>query len=396
LIPKPDPATEGRGAAYRWVVLGAYAALCIATQLLWLSFSPILSLTETTYGASTASAGLLSAIYPLVFAAISIPVGYVVDTFGFRRALIIGGALLAASGLLRPFSPDFAVLLAFQALGAAGQPFIYNSVSKLALAWFPQAQVGLATGLGTISINAGTLLALLLTRSLVSAVGIHEGLLVYGLAAACAWITFLVLGREPRKTVPTVERTTPRTILGLLRRRNIALVSALLFIGIGISNSIATWIQPMLQARAIPATLIGPLGALLIFGGIVGMVVLPEVSDRLHRIRPLLIATLVVAALLWFPAGALRGIDTEALVLVLLGFFFVPLIPLGLEISAIAAPANPGEANAIVWEFAQIGGFLVTFLFEGFGSAIGWTSTFYLSGILTLLGVALAYALKSR
>lgn len=54
-----------------------------------------------------------------------------------------------------------------------------------------------------------------------------------------------------------------------------------------------------------------------------------------------------------------------------------------------------GGANSIVWEFSQIGGFVVIFVFEGVGSVWGWTWTFWLSGILTLLGAVSALGLAS-
>jgi MFS transporter, FLVCR family, MFS-domain-containing protein 7 len=394
------PATEGSPAPaaqpYRWIVLVAYVAVCITAQLLWLSFSPILSLAATSYDTSAGSIGLLSAIYPLVFVLISIPSGYAVDKFGFRRALILGGALLSVSGLLRPFSPSFTALLAVQAIGAAGQPFVLNSISKLARAWFPAAETGAATGVGTASISLGVLLALVGTPPLAGALGIHGVLLLYGVVATSAWLAFLAFGREPRAIVSAERPGTSGSILEVVRNRNIVLVSALLFIVIGISNSFSTWIQPILGAHEIPAALAGLVGGGLVGGGIVGVIVISEASDRLHRFRPLLIVILVVAGLLWFTAAAFSGLTIELVLLALVGFFYLPAVTLGLEMSAIAAPTSPGEANAVVWEFAQIGGFLVIFLFEGVGSAFGWGSTFYLSGTLMFVGAGLAAALNSR
>ncbi len=74
--------------------------------------------------------------------------GYFIDSYGFRKAVLVGTWLMAIFGLLRAFSPNFTFLLTFQTLAAFGQPFIMNSISKLVKGWFPEKESGLATGLG--------------------------------------------------------------------------------------------------------------------------------------------------------------------------------------------------------------------------------------------------------
>ncbi len=138
-------------ASYRWLVLVAYILTGIFSQVIWITFAPILSLTAQAYGVTQADVGNLSTVFPLVYVIISIPVGYLIDSYGFRKAILLGTGFMATFGVLRAFAPNFTFLLIFQALAGVSQPFILNSISKLVKGWFPQKEVGIATGLGSLS-----------------------------------------------------------------------------------------------------------------------------------------------------------------------------------------------------------------------------------------------------
>ena len=105
--------------------------------------------------------GYLSTVFPLIFVIISLPVGYFIDSRGFRKAILLGTGFMAVFGLLRAFSPNFIYLLIFQALAGVSQPFIMNSISKLVKGWFPEKETGLATGLGSLSLFIGMVIGLI-------------------------------------------------------------------------------------------------------------------------------------------------------------------------------------------------------------------------------------------
>ena len=66
---------------------------------------------------------MLSAVFPIVFIILALPVGYYVDKRGFRKAVLLGSAFFAVFGVLRVFVATFLLLLVFQTLAAVGQPF---------------------------------------------------------------------------------------------------------------------------------------------------------------------------------------------------------------------------------------------------------------------------------
>lgn len=108
--------------------------------------------------------------------------------------------------------------------------------------------------------------------------------------------------------------------------------------------------------------------------------------------------TLLRCAVGWARAlGRLHGPWTEAAVLLVLGFFFIASLPLGLELPARSVgPSQAGIANSIVWEFSQVGGFLILLAYPAVAGAWGWTSLFYITSGLTAIGLGLAALLRAR
>ncbi len=191
---------------YRWVVLLMYILAGIISQIMWITFAPILPIVKEIYGLGDVEVGMLSAVFPIVFIILALPVGYYVDKKGFRKAVLLGSAFFAVFGLLRAFASTFLMLLLFQTLAAAGQPFIFNSISKLVKSWFSPDEAGLATGLGSISLFIGTILGLSLTPYLTVTLGFETMLLIYGIAALSS--SFCSFCSERKLKEPSMRKST--------------------------------------------------------------------------------------------------------------------------------------------------------------------------------------------
>ena len=83
-----------------WSVIAAYALVCAATQILWLTYAAITTETARRYGVSVGAVGWLAEIFPLLYVVLAIPAGILLDRW-FRPALAAGGALVALGGLVR-------------------------------------------------------------------------------------------------------------------------------------------------------------------------------------------------------------------------------------------------------------------------------------------------------
>jgi MFS family permease len=195
------PASEA--GSRRWLVLGAFLLVSATTQLMWLTYAPIAPELHTLGGLSESQVVALSAVFPLLYIVISVPVGQIIDRYGFRVAILIGAVLTAGGAAVRIASPSFGVLLAGSLIIALGQPFVLNSATTLNAAWFPGSEAGRANGLFVASLFAGMIVSLGLTPLLFSAFGGTSSrtsltwvAVVYAAIAFVALALFAILGTE--------------------------------------------------------------------------------------------------------------------------------------------------------------------------------------------------------
>ncbi|MEM0120528.1 MAG: MFS transporter, partial [Thermoprotei archaeon] len=102
----------------RWGILFGFTLISMSSQIIWLNFAGIVSpQTQDIYHVGLGLIGLLSAVWPLVFIPLSIPVGLLVDRWGFRKVVILGGTIFMVFSWLRIISgTNFWVLFVFQSL----------------------------------------------------------------------------------------------------------------------------------------------------------------------------------------------------------------------------------------------------------------------------------------
>jgi len=147
----------------RWVILTGYALLIASTQWLWLAYAPITTQAHQVMGVSEGAVGDLAAIFPFVYVVLALPAGRWLDT-GFGRALGFGATLTAAGGLLRLAGPSsYGWAIAGQFVTAVGQPFVLNSITKVASRYFPVRERTTAVSIGSVAIFAGILAAVVLS-----------------------------------------------------------------------------------------------------------------------------------------------------------------------------------------------------------------------------------------
>ena len=89
---------------YRWVVLAVFMFINLTIQMLWITYAPITGPAAEFYGVTDLQIGLLAMTFMIAFIPLSIPVSWVIDTYGFKPAVSIGAILMGFFGLLRGFA----------------------------------------------------------------------------------------------------------------------------------------------------------------------------------------------------------------------------------------------------------------------------------------------------
>src|SRR5512138_3345761 len=86
---------------YRWVVLAVFMFINLTIQILWITYAPITGPAAQFYRVGDAQIGLLAMSFMIAFLPLSLPVSWVIDTYGFKLAVGIGAILMGIFGILR-------------------------------------------------------------------------------------------------------------------------------------------------------------------------------------------------------------------------------------------------------------------------------------------------------
>jgi len=387
--------------AYRWVVLTAFMLINLTIQLLWISYAPVTGPAAQFYGVDDLKIGLLAMTFMLAFIPLSIPVSWAIDTYGFRLTVSIGAVLMGIFGVVRGLAGADYNLVLISTIGiAVAQPFLLNAWTKLPAQWFSIEERATAVGLVTLANLVGTALGMVLTPILFETMPLPTIQLIYGAVAAFAAILFVLLAREKPATPPCEPGQEVRALSldgfkHALKVREFWLYLAVFFVAMGIFNGISTWVENIIRPRGFTPADAGTLGAVLVVGGILGAIILPPISDRLHKRQPFILAGFVTAI------PALLGVTfaTSAWLLFtsafLLGFTLVSVAPIGMQYaSEITYPTPEGTSNGLIQLFGQVSVVFV-YIMEALRTASGaFTPAMLLAGVLLVVGSVLILGMK--
>lgn len=376
----------------RWTILAGYGLLAACSQLLWLSYAPITTQTHRVMGVSVGAAGDLAAIFPLMYVILALPSGRWLDA-RFGRALSTGAILTAGGGLLRVASPSsYGWAFAGQFVVAAGQPLVLNSITKVAARYFPPEEQTMAISVGSASLYVGILAAVLSGGPLFDAGGLRLLLLVQFavVIVAAAWVLLAVRTPTPFHGDPSVAVS-----LGWLRAdRFMWVLGGLLFVGMGVFNAVATWLDSIL-AHFGRGGAAGYLIAIMTVAGILGASVVPQLVAKRDQRRALLLTTVSVTVVAFLAIAALHNVAFIGGVLFVEGFVLLAALPVVLDWSELhAGPERAGAAVGFLLLAGNLGGVVLVLILQGLISN-PYVSLGALSAA-ALAGVALATRLPAR
>ena len=368
-------ASTGKACGYRWLVLAAYVLIAGVCEVLWITFAPVTGTAAAFYHTSDLMIGLLSMSFMVVYIPMFYPAAWLIDKKGFRASVGLGAVMTAVFGLARGiFASNFTLVFISQVGLAAAQPFIIGATTTVASRWFPVRERATATGLGTLALYLGPLVAMILTPALVLRVGFEEMLWIYGLAAALAAFVFLWIAREHPPVPPEPGAPEERILVfdglkAMIRRRDVLFLMAIFFIGLGLFNAVSTWIEDIVRPRGFSISQAGWLGGLMLLGGIIGAIVMPVLSDKIARRKPFILIAL---------AGLIPGLVgmtfTTSLPVLLaagfvFGFFLLSAGPIGFQYAAeITRPIPEGASNTVLLLMGQVSGILFILAMDAFKS----------------------------
>jgi MFS family permease len=359
-----------------------------------------------SFGIDANTASWLMSVFLLVGVFVALPIGGLTARFGFRRMILaaFGLALLgAALGIVASLSSSGALLIgsraiegiAFTVITACG-PIAVNQCVR------PE-RIGTAMGLFGNWGTCGSTISSFIVPGLFYTMGFAWVWVVVSLISIIAAVLLLALIKEPRpSTVNALDdepAARPQPGSSILRQyREIFNRDTILYLlGFVIFNMILlallSYLPSILQVKGFEATLSGLVTSAPLLLSMVAVPVFGIVSDRLGKVKPLLMGTMA----LFGPGVFLMYTSTDALLWVgvaLVGLFSLGSIGLFLTGWSQVLPRRelvPVGMGVMIF-FQCIGQFLGTFTMPMLLGP-GFDNTLLAGIILVVLGLAGSTAL---
>ena len=324
-----------------------------------------------TFGVTGTTVGLVAGAYFYSYAGLMLPAGLLVDIYGARRLMTIGGVVMGAGAVLMGAAPSLSGLYAGRLLIGAGAAPTFVGTLKIAAAWFPPERFGFFAALTAAVGVLGALASTLPLAALVSVMGWRGAFWTVGAVTLLAALMCALAVRDrPAGAADTARAGSLREVLAgaarVLRNPHTWPPFLAFFCFYSVFGNQALWMVPFLRdvyglglsAAASYATA-GSV-ALLLAAPCIGFV-----SDRLLGRRKALLLTLAVAqAALWLVFIATLGTLP-------LGLFYALLFAMGLAGAAfvlvwpIGREVNPPHLDGVAVAVVNLGGFLGAALTQG-------------------------------
>ncbi len=356
---------------YRWFILLAIIPSIISTEMMWLSLAPISSIAEEYYGVSSLSIAMFSMSYMIMYIIFSLPASWTVDKYGYRVSLIIGALITTVFGFLRAFCADhFTIVLISQFMIAIGQPFLLNISTKVPANWFPISERSTAAGLLTMAQYIGYAVPMLLAPMIAEKSGIPDTFMVFAIIACVSAFIAILFTREKPAIAPTgpsapKEDFSIKSMKHLFTNKAFMLVLFICLISIGIFNTILTLLESILLPRGITSAQAGVIGSVFVLAGIIGAVVLPIISDSLHKRILFFIANITLLIPIYLGFTFIQSYLVLALLAGIAGFLTMGVAPILFQHGTeVAYPLAEGTSLGVILLMGQISGALFVYLFD--------------------------------
>ena len=379
---------------YRWVVLAVWMFVNILMQALWICYSPVSSQAAQVWGVSEFWVGFLAMSFMYVYVVMSLPASWVIEKYGFSFAVAVSGVVMGAAALIKGIFPlNYTVVLSCQIAMAIVQPLMVNSGTKLAARWFPIQERATVVGIGSLGPFIGQAFGLMATPFMVNAYGFGNTFLIYGVVSAISAVLFVVFSRENPPTPAGYEERIPLTagLKLVMTKLDFYLLSLAFFVVFAIWQGVPTWIEGITKVRGLTTTEAGTAGGVLMIAGVVGALLIPAISDRLRKRKPVLIAALLLSLPGVLGLTYLNGFVLILLSSIWLGIFLVGAIPLVMQYAVeVCYPAPEPASSGILMIASQASVVAITMMGWAYEKSGSFTSSLLvITGLLLLSALAL-------
>jgi OFA family oxalate/formate antiporter-like MFS transporter len=216
-IETSGPLVQTSGLKHRWVqlVIGIICMAMVANlQYGWTLFVNPMS---EKFGWTKAAIQVAFTIFVLCETWLVPVEGYLMDRFGPRPVVLVGGILAGLSWVMNSYANSLGALYFSAIVGGVGAGAVYGTCVGNALKWFPDKR-GLAAGLTAAGFGAGAALTVIPIANMVKSGGYDRAFFDFGLIQGIVVVVLSLFLIKP----PTTNLVTAKTAVNPQSRRNFA------------------------------------------------------------------------------------------------------------------------------------------------------------------------------
>ncbi len=299
-----------------------------------------------------------------------IPWGLIGDRIGYLNVFRIALPVLAASAILRGFSPGYSTLLVSQILLGLGSAAILPCLPLVIRDWASNRALGFSTGIYVSGFALGNFTALGLTPYLLTFMNWREILLIHSgfatLVASLWWGFARSVGNEKLEL-------KPETFTRILRERYVWILLLFMIASMGSYDTLAAWMPKVLEMKGFNKAFASFLSmGFFLAGPVVGVL-----SDRFWDKRKMLAMLGAVSCV------SVIGINYVPFPFLPLSIFLAGFTITGVFTIALSAPAEHSHLfssiGGVIGLISSIGNIGPIIMPVVFGLLIDLTGTFHLS-----------------
>ena len=367
---------------------------------------------EGAFNWNAASVNDPYAVACLAFAAAMILAGKCQDKFGPRITCMIGGLLVGAGFVwISQTTSYWAWVLGFGVLAGSGIGFGYSAATPPALKWFSPTKTGLIAGIVVSGFGLASVYIAPLAKYLLSAYGLQQAMLFFGIAFAIVVCSLALLVVNPpegfsadaadkkaaAKTASAVVDVKPSQLFKNARFYTLWLCY---FIGAGAGLMVIG------SAKGLAKASMGEMAFLVVVimsvGNAAGRLIAGVISDKIGRATTLCIMLAFQACLMFAAIPVLGGEAANPILVALLVTAMVFNYGTNLSLFPSFAKDSWGMKNfgmnyGILFSAWGVGAFVLVRVSEMLKVKTGsMESSFIVAGVLLLVGAMMSLSLRPQ
>jgi MFS family permease len=254
-------------------------------------------------GISKTQAGVIFAVYFVVYTLFTPALGAISDLYNYRVILSVFTALLAVGALMMAYATTAFQASLFFALAGFGHAACWAPVVSLVQKWVPDKRRGTALSFVSMGVGSGIFIWGLLLPVIVSAADWKAGWIALGLTGLGIALLNAILIRNPINGKGDKTSTAPdlRTLLTSYRRifnQGLFWAIGVAYLLIGANVIILFTFLPVYSRESLSVTYAASTRfiSIIAFFGITGQLLLGPLSDKVGRIRIMITCSMIMGA----------------------------------------------------------------------------------------------------